>query len=138
MPKETRNQIFERWHRAGFPPLRRFASYAAFSQQVYMLFATCLAQGLVGTKGTNRVDLEYLLYLPFFQVFSSGDSLHKALAPVLLRADQFFVERDVLKADLRKLAAQWQAMSEYDSRRRLARLKLLLPCRSRIRSTSRG
>lgn len=32
-----------------------------------------ISNGLIASKPTNRIDLEYLLYLPFCKVFTSTD-----------------------------------------------------------------
>ena len=46
---------------------------------------------VLSERPTNRLDLEYLLYLPFCDILVSEDRLHRQLAPRLLRADQQFM-----------------------------------------------
>jgi hypothetical protein len=77
-----------------------------------LIFHFGLAFGLISTRATNRIDLEYLYYVPFCNVFSSGDTLHQALLPFVLRADQVSVTRDVFKADLNGLAIWWSGLTE--------------------------
>jgi hypothetical protein len=61
---------------------------------------------------THVVDLQYLNYLPFCQVFSSNDRLHRLLAPVLKRDDQTFLTGDELKTTLRAEADAWDTLEE--------------------------
>lgn len=63
-------------------------------------------------KQSNRIDLDYIYYLPFCMVFCSGDKLHEKLAPVFLDSDQTFVTRDELKADLASIIEYWKVLSE--------------------------
>lgn len=84
------------------PFFRKFP-YTAHCVRVSLIFHFALAFGLVSTRPTNRVDLEYFYYVPFCQAFSSGDAFHKDVAPVVLRNVPFIV-RDDLKADLKKLS----------------------------------
>jgi hypothetical protein len=63
-------------------------------------------------RPSNKIDLAYLYYLPFCQIFTSKDKLHRRTVPLFLRDDQSFVDGDELKADLAKLDAQYSALSE--------------------------
>lgn len=74
--------------------------------RIGLIFHFALAFGLISTRSTNRIDLEYLYYLPCCMVFSSGDGLHRNLAP-LVSVDQIFIPRDVFKADLKGLVMWW-------------------------------
>ena len=71
--------------------------------KVDLLFHFGLKSELVGTRPTNKVDLEYLYYLPFCNIFSSNDKIHKQLAPLLLRDNQKFIVGEDLKADLKNI-----------------------------------
>ncbi len=95
-----RQKICWRWEMGGFKKFNIFAPYAFFCFRVQMLFNFGLHFRLLNTKASNIIDLEYLLYAPFCMVFSSGDKFHKALAPLILRSDQSFVDDDVLKSDM--------------------------------------
>lgn len=95
--------IFDRWPRSGMPQLRDYAPYAYYCLTVFASFYVSLASRLIGTRSTNRVDLEYLLYLPFCRAFSSNDDLHKILAPVFLNSKQDFIDGRRLKDDLSRI-----------------------------------
>jgi hypothetical protein len=71
-----------RWERSPGKQIAAFAPYAAYCNRVLLLFHFALLGGLIGTKATNRIDLEYLYYLPFATAFASGDALHATLAPL--------------------------------------------------------
>lgn len=97
---EDASKIFMRWEQGNFKFIKDFSEYAYFYLKVNWFFYLSLSNNLVGTRSTNRVDLEYLYYLPFTNVFSSGDKFHKKIAPYLLRDNQVFVPREELKNDL--------------------------------------
>jgi hypothetical protein len=50
--------------------------------------------------------------LPFCQIFTSRDKLHRRTVPLFLRNDQSFVDGDELKADLAKLDAHYSALPD--------------------------
>ncbi len=106
--------IRNRWLECGMPPLKEFAPYAYYCLTVFTAFYTAIANGLIGTR-TNRVALEYLLYLPFCEVFSSNDRFHKQFAPLFLgdmRRQQDFVESTTLKQDMKRIYAYWTSVPE--------------------------
>jgi hypothetical protein len=84
--------------------------YTSRCLRVALIFHFGLAFGLVSTRSTNRIDLEYLYYLPFCMVFSSGDFLHRDLVQFISK-DQIFIPRDVFKADLKGLAMWWRSLA---------------------------
>jgi len=97
------------WNRYLADPglLSDFAPYAYRIVEAQLLFEFSLSQELIGSRATNRVDLEYLFYLPFTQVFTSGDKHQLRLARALLRPNQTVIERDQFNADLRRLI-EWK------------------------------
>jgi len=78
--------------------------------RVALIFHFGLAFGLVSTRPTNRIDLEYLYYVPLCMVFSSGDLLHRDLVEFISK-DQIFIPRDIFKSDLKGLAMWWTKLS---------------------------
>lgn len=98
-------QIFGRWYQEGKPLIKDFAPYAFHCLKVDTLFLFGLTSGLIGTRPTNRVDLEYLYYLPFGNVFTSNDKVHKNLVPLLLKDYQKFITGPELKEDLKNILA---------------------------------
>lgn len=100
--------VLERWKVANYRPLAQHAPYAAHILTIELFFQISLAASLISTdRPSNRVDISYLLYLPFCEVFTSTDRLHKKCAPLFLRENQDFVWGGDLKADLRRVNAHW-------------------------------
>ena len=88
--------------------------YTTFCLRAATIFAVALAFGHVTTHHNTLVDLEYLFYIPFCDVFSSGDKFHRDMAPYLLSGKQEFIWHDELKTDLKGLSAWWDGLNEHD------------------------
>jgi hypothetical protein len=107
--------IFNRWLALGMPSLKDFAPFAYYCLRVFAAFYLGIANDLVGTRSTNRLDLEYILYLPFCKVFCSGDRrFHSKLAPLFLEPDQDFVDAQVLKNDLSRIHNHFASLTTED------------------------
>jgi len=102
------SDVLERWKIASYRPLAQHAPYAAHILTIELFFQIALAASLISSdRPSNRVDISYLFYLPFCDVFTSTDRLHQKCAPLFLREHQDFVWGDDLKADLRHINAHW-------------------------------
>jgi hypothetical protein len=90
---------------------------------VDLFFNLAIGSDLIGReRGSNKVDLAYLYYLPFCMVFVSNDRLHERCVPCFLTehkaivdgrelsVHQEFVSGRNLKADLAKLDAHYSAL----------------------------
>src|SRR5690606_34489632 len=110
-------ESFGRWYQLGKPLIKEFAPYSFHCLRFDTLFLFGLTSNLIGTRPTNRVDLEYLYYLPFGHVFTSNDKVHKKLAPLLLRNDQKFITGPDLKLDLKNIVDFLNSL-EIDERRK--------------------
>ncbi len=106
------SQIFMVWISRGMPPIETYAPYAFFCLVVYMTFYLGLANHMIGSRSTNRVDLEYVLYLPFCRVFVSTDNFHRDFVPLFTKPDQDFVEGHEFKKDISRINKFWQELSE--------------------------
>ena len=109
-----RNLIVQRWLDYGLPNLEEYAPYAYWCLVAFLTFYICVANTLVGTRATNLVDLEYVLYLPFSKYFTSGDRFHRDFVPHFLSSDQGFIDAVELKADLKRIDEYFDAMSDKD------------------------
>ena len=107
-----RAKALRRWNRSGRPPPVVFVPYAAFIARLEAIFMFGLHAGIITTRATNRIDIEYFKYLPFTEVFSSGDRLHATLFPVFARRDQNFVAGSDLKTALREMADYYDHLSK--------------------------
>lgn len=96
-------EIFKSWISAGKPLLRDCFPYSNYCLKVDLLFLFSLKNELIGVRPTNKVDLEYLFYLPFCNVFTSNDKIHKQLVPLIIRKNQMFVIGEDLKIDLKQI-----------------------------------
>lgn len=103
--------IGKRWMALNRPLIQAYAPYAYFCLRVKAIFDYGLAWGLISTRNTNVVDLEYLFHLPFCMVFCSSDKFHRSFSGMFLRNNQEFVWGDDLKADLGRLADEWDALN---------------------------
>lgn len=90
--REYRNRLLKRWKGTRTLAWQANAQFSRYCIRTLLTFYLGLGSGLVGTKATNRIDVEYLLYLPFAPIFVSGDErTHGRLAPLLIAKDQIFV-----------------------------------------------
>jgi hypothetical protein len=123
IPAEFRSLIVTRWKEAGRPSLDKFAPYAAYVFSVDLFFYLALDAGLIrkSTRPSNRIDVGYLYYLPFCMIFTSGDLLHRDMAPHFLGADQTFIWAPDLKDDLRRLDAHYSALPQETKKRGVIR-----------------
>lgn len=119
VPKHLHEPILRRWEGAGRPPLPEFAPYADYALTVELFFQMALANPnlISAERPSNRMDIAYLFYLPFSQVFVSSDKLHRKCAPLFLREDQQFVWGMDLKTDLGKLNAHYLTLPESERER---------------------
>jgi hypothetical protein len=104
VPQELIEPLRGRWERMGKPPLGEFAPFATHVFKVELLFYLGLHRGFISDqRPSNRADIAYLYYLPFTNVFVSGDRLHHATAPLFLADSQTYLTRDELKDSLGEL-----------------------------------
>lgn len=113
LPQQVSFQFLQQWQIRTYPPLARYAPYAAHVLSVELFLQFALAAGLIGTeRASNRVDISYLNYLPFCQAFVSTDRLHQRTAPYFLRDDQVFVWGPDLKRDLARIDEHFRSVPE--------------------------
>lgn len=105
-------KVLLRWEAGKFENLEPFAPYAFYCFKVNYFFQLGLINNFFGTKSTNRVDLEYVYYLPFCMAFSSGDKFLKQIAPYFIHHDQSFIDKNQLKEDLKKIELTWHSAND--------------------------
>ena len=113
-----RAYILTRWQRRTNLMLCDFAPYAFYCLNVSLIFHFGLANNLITPKRTNPIDLEYLYYIPFCMAFVSGDKFQADLSKLLLKQEQDFIDRDILKADLRWLKEEWDSLDKTEREKR--------------------
>ena len=107
-PQPQVDAVVNAWRKAGKPPIHLFIPYTFFTLRIELYFLIGLAHQVVSTRDTNRIDIEYLKYLPFTQVFCSSDKLHIDTAPHFLMPHNQFVSGADLKAAMREIADHWE------------------------------
>ena len=111
VPEHLHRPLLERWSSVNYPPLARYAPYAAYVLTVEIFFQGSLAANLISSQRlSNRSDILYLYYLPFCMVFISSDLLHRRCAPLFLRKNQDFGWGENLKRDLADLNQHYQQL----------------------------
>ena len=103
--------IRQRWT-AARQPLRTFAPYASHCLKVWVALLFVVHHLRFKWNPTHIVDMQYLNYLPFCQVFSSDDRLHRMIVPAVKRDDQTFLTGAELKATVRTEEDAWDALDE--------------------------
>ena len=109
---EIAQRTFYKWEAEGHKTIQNFAPYAFHCFTVNLFFQFGLMNNLIGTRATNRVDLEYAYYFPFCMVFGSNDKFHKLIAPFFLTSEQSFISGEELKSDLCMISSKWNSLSE--------------------------
>lgn len=118
VPPQYRSEIVKLWTEVPNIPVGDYAPYASHVTEVDLFFQFALAANLVSPdRPTNRVDIAYLYYLPFCQVFVSQDRLHERCAPFFLRQGQEFVWGEDLKKDLARINAHFMGFPEAQKER---------------------
>jgi len=106
LPADLRIAVGQRWNMAGRPLLTDFAPYAHHCTRVLFLVLIGMRHKVLSARKTNRLDAEYLFYVPFCEVFVSGDTLHAQLAPMVLGEGRRFVAMRDFKAEMARYAAE--------------------------------
>lgn len=103
-------RIVARWKEAGGPPFKNFAPYARHVLGVDLFRVIAMASNHISPdKTSNYVDMAYLYYLPFCEVFVSGDKLHRRCAPLFMGEGQEFVWGHDLRPALASLVEKYLA-----------------------------
>ncbi|MCX6816839.1 MAG: hypothetical protein NTZ93_03170 [Candidatus Beckwithbacteria bacterium] len=98
------HKALQRWRRESISDFEKFAPYAAYVLKIDLFFYICMFLGLESkNRPSHKIDLAYLYYLPFCNVFVSSDKLHKRIVNFFLRKDQIFVDGPDFKRGLSKL-----------------------------------
>jgi hypothetical protein len=104
VPISYHDEIFARWEKFGSQPLPQFAPYTGYFLEVNMFFVTSLADHFISAeRNAHYMDMQYLYYLPFCNIFVSDDKEQTKWAKLFLRDDQLFIRGKKLKEDLSKL-----------------------------------
>lgn len=106
---EHREIIMRRWKASGGLALVDFAPYTAYVILIELFFDIALAakvfENIKGwNRPTNRIDLVYLYYLPFTEIFISGDAIQRKIAELFIdNNNQEVIDSNSIKPDLTAL-----------------------------------
>lgn len=105
-----------KWEAEGRPDFRLFAQYANYCGRVLALYFLGVTAGLVltGKRHKTLIDILYFHYLPFVQIFCSGDKFHRDHFRHFAREDQRFAWGPKLKEDLKHIVAYRKSLSVQD------------------------
>jgi len=118
IPREYHQQLVCNYQTMSFPPLVQFAPYAAHVIMVEVFFHISISRGFIsGDRPSNKIDVAYLHYLPFCNVFISGDKLHRTITKLFLRRNQRFIWGPDLKLDLSKINEYFMAYPDEEKDR---------------------
>lgn len=113
VPEASQEKIIKRWIVAGKPKIQDFSPYFFYVFSVDFFFYLAISADLIWRgRASHKVDLAYLYYLPFCNVFSSSDNLHANIVPFFLRPDQMYIPGEDLKRDLKKLDSHFAALPD--------------------------
>lgn len=88
----------EAYRSSGAKNIAELAPYATYVSRVDLFFFIAMLRGLISTdRPSNKIDIAYLYYLPFCQVFTSSDKLHAKVAPLFCEQGQLFIAGSDLK-----------------------------------------
>lgn len=107
-----------RWKQHGCPDLKQFAPYARYFYRVDMIHVLGIARGLIkrGKSAKAHLDVQYLYYLPFCHIFTSGDNELIKQVKFFLRPDQEFISKTDFQNDLKAIAQYFSILSEEDKK----------------------
>lgn len=110
--EEFRGRVRARWRELKPASLWAFAPYAHYCLRLRFIFVIALTNGHISSHHNSLLDLEYLYYLPFCQIFCSDDKkLHNVIQPALLRPDQTFLDYVTLERALRETFSFFSQLS---------------------------
>ncbi len=120
VPDRFGTAIISRHFSSGQKPLAWFAPYAAFAFSIDLFYYISVYRGFIsGDRGSNKIDLAYLYYLPFCMIFVSSDNLHRRCAPLFTRPNQKFVWGPDLKVGLDSINSYYSSFPDAEKEKGL-------------------
>ncbi|WP_437186695.1 hypothetical protein SH668x_000044 [Planctomicrobium sp. SH668] len=108
--ERDKSTILTRFAQEKNPPLSTFAPYVAFALRIELFYHIGVNASRISK--VHRLDVTYLMYLPFCQVFVSTDWVHRDCAPLFISDGQSVVWGPELKAALKILNDRYSALPE--------------------------
>lgn len=95
-------EIIDRYKNGGIYQLEEFSPYAYYCYSIVSMFYIGMNNNIFGDRLTNLLDLEYLFYAPFSNVFTSNDNFLISLYNVIRPKNVQFISLKSLKNDFTK------------------------------------
>lgn len=118
LPPDQAEKALLLWKQLGSPELKEFAPYALHFYKVDMIQFLSVFCGFIkrGKSSKSHLDAQYLYYLPFCYVFTSGDNDLLSLVPFFKRSNQELIPKDELQKDLKEMSCYFSGLSEEEKR----------------------
>lgn len=110
--------FIDAYRSTGAKNIIEIAPYATYVLRVDLFFYIAMLRGLISPdRPSNKIDIAYLYYLPFCQVFTSSDKLHARVAPLFCEQGQIFVTGTELKEACKEMVEYYsQFQNEIEER----------------------
>ncbi len=102
------------WQNKGRPPLNIYCPYALHCFSVAVTLIIGISKNIFSSRSSNIIDVEYIYYLPFCNVFATRDNFQLHIAKLFARDDQFIIAGDDLKNDLQMIIGYFSSFSQKD------------------------
>ncbi|MDD3303115.1 MAG: hypothetical protein PHN31_06180 [Candidatus Gracilibacteria bacterium] len=115
IPSKLSDISLKNWKMGGQKSIREFIPYFSYIVSVELFFYIANAFNLLSMlphKETQKIDLAYLYYLPFCNIFTSNDKFHIHIVPLFLEDNQTFISGEDLKADLSNINLYYSLFPE--------------------------
>jgi hypothetical protein len=114
--KEIHERVRLRWKSENPISLKQFAPFVYHCLKVNFIFALGLVRNLISSEPNTLLDLQYLYYLPFCEVFVSDDKFHKSVQALFLRPNQVFMDYKMLERALDETRFFFENLSQDEAR----------------------
>lgn len=111
---EKINKVIIDWEQKGSPLFSIFRPYAFYVHRCNVIYQVGLGKELIPSskKAKSHLDMQYIYYLPFCMVFTSGDNFLLDYAKHFIRSDQKIAPAKQLKSDLKNLNDYFESLNE--------------------------
>lgn len=116
IPETFEKVILENWESLGRRNIADYAPYAAYLLKLELFFRFAVLNPQLFTseqrKKSDLVDIAYLCYLPFCDIFISSDNLQMKYAPLFITADQQCIKGSEIKKLLKEINTHFEQLPE--------------------------